>query len=112
MSDVFFHDRSEAGRALARALQVHRDQHPVILGLPRGGVPVAWEIAHSLDADMDVLIVRKLGLPMQPEYAFGAVGEGDVTVLDTNICASAGMSETDVARVVQRERRWPRSDHR
>jgi predicted phosphoribosyltransferase/pimeloyl-ACP methyl ester carboxylesterase len=104
MSDLHFRDRSDAGKALARALQVHQDQHPVILGLPRGGVPVAWEIAHSLDADMDVLIVRKLGLPMQPEYAFGAVGEGDVTVLDSSMCASAGMSETDVARVVQRER--------
>jgi putative phosphoribosyl transferase len=104
MSDLFFRDRIDAGKALARALHVHRDQHPLILGLPRGGVPIAWEIAHALDADMDVLIVRKLGLPQQPEYAFGAVGEGEVTVLDTSICASAGMSASDVENVVQRER--------
>ena len=104
MNNIYFHDRIDAGRALARALQGHHDQHPLILGLPRGGVPIAWEIAHALDADMDVLIVRKLGVPQQPEYAFGAVGEGEVTVIDTSICASAGLSASDVDRVIQRER--------
>lgn len=99
-----FRNRSDAGQALARALEPHRSQQALILGLPRGGVPVAWEIARVLDTDLDVLVVRKLGVPWQPEYAFGAIGEKDVTLLDREVCVSTGLSDRDIEFVVQTER--------
>lgn len=98
-----FRDRVDAGRALARALASHRDRHPLILGLPRGGIPVAWEIADALRAPLDVLVVRKLGLPWQPEFAFGAVGEGGISVVDRSVCAAAGLTDADVDAIIQRE---------
>lgn len=75
----------------------------MILGLPRGGVPVAREIAEALRAPLDVLVVRKLGLPWQPEFAFGAVGEGGVCVVDRSVCAAAGLHEADVDDIIRRE---------
>ena len=73
---VTFADRYDAGRQLARRLEHLRGDDVVVLALPRGGVPVGWEVAHALGAPLDVIIVRKLGLPSQPEVAMGAVGEG------------------------------------
>jgi len=99
-----FQNRSDAGQALARALEHLRRQHPLILGLPRGGVPVAWEIARALDTDLDVLVVRKLGVPWQPEFAFGAIGEGGVTLVDYEACAATGIDDRDVQAVLQHER--------
>jgi putative phosphoribosyl transferase len=99
-----FRNRSDAGKVLARALESHRSQHPLILGLPRGGVPVAWEIARALDTDLDVLVVRKLGVPWQPEFAFGAIGEGGVTIVDYEVCAETGIDDKDVQAVLQHER--------
>ena len=104
MSNAEYRNRSDAGQALARALEPHRDQHPLILGLPRGGVPVAWEIARALDTDLDVLVVRKLGVPWQPEFAFGAIGEGGVTIVDYEACAATGIDDRDVQAVLQQER--------
>ena len=77
-----FHDRNEAGRRLAARLATYSRPHPLVLGLPRGGVPVAWEVASALDADLDVLIVRKLGAPGNPELAIGAIGEDGAVVID------------------------------
>ena len=71
-----FDDRVDAGRQLAERLESLRGQDIVVLGLPRGGVPVAFEVAKALQAPLDVLVVRKLGVPFQPELAFGAIGEG------------------------------------
>lgn len=71
-----FHDRHDAGRQLAAALMHLKDEHPVVLALPRGGVPVAYEIARALDAPLDVLLVRKIGAPGQPELGLGAVIDG------------------------------------
>src|SRR5258706_13887876 len=71
-----FTDRSDAGRQLARALLPYKDQQPVILALLRGGVPVAAEVAAALDAPLDLILVRKIGVPMQPELAMGAVANG------------------------------------
>lgn len=68
-----FHDRHDAGRQLAAALMHLKDDHPVVLALPRGGVPVAYEVARALDAQIDVLLVRKIGAPGQPELGLGAV---------------------------------------
>src|SRR4051794_41856087 len=73
--DVRFQDRRDAGRALAGAVAHLRAEAPVVLGLPRGGVVVAAEVARALQAPLDVVIVRKLGAPFQPEYAIGAIGE-------------------------------------
>lgn len=104
MGNPAYRNRSHAGRVLARALESHRNKHPLILGLPRGGVPVAWEIARALDADLDVLVVRKLGVPWQPEFAFGAIGEGGVTLIDHEVCAETGVDDNDVKAVLERER--------
>ena len=77
-----FTDRRQAGRELARALHRFTERDPIVLALPRGGVPVGDEVARALGADFDVLIVRKLGAPSNPEFAFGAVGEGGTVVID------------------------------
>ncbi|MFL9827076.1 phosphoribosyltransferase [Rhodoplanes sp. SY1] len=79
-----FVDRRDAGRRLAAALTDLRNEAPVVLALPRGGVPVAAEIAAALEAPLDVLIVRKIGLPDQPELAMGAVAEGDPPIVLRN----------------------------
>lgn len=70
-----FRDRRDAGRQLAARLGHLRGEHPVVVGLPRGGVPVAFEVALALDAPLDVIVVRKLGVPFQPELGMGAIGE-------------------------------------
>jgi putative phosphoribosyl transferase len=79
-----FADRTDAGRRLAAALAHLRDQHPVVLALPRGGVPVGFEVAKALGAPLDVLLVRKIGAPLQPELAAGAVVDGAEPVLVRN----------------------------
>lgn len=75
-----------------------------MLGLPRGGVPVAAEVAKALDAPLDVIVVRKLGIPFQPEVAMGAIGEGGVRVLDDTLIARAGVTRVEVDAVERRER--------
>jgi putative phosphoribosyl transferase len=79
-----FLDRSDAGRQLARALAGYRDQQPVVLALPRGGVPVAAEVAAALDAPLDLILVRKLGVPAEPELAMGAVVDGAAPIVVRN----------------------------
>ncbi|QVI20372.1 phosphoribosyltransferase [Nocardia tengchongensis] len=101
---MFFEDRVDAGRRLAEDLAVLRDENVVVLGLPRGGVPVAFEVALSLDAPLDVIVVRKLGVPYQPELAFGAVGEDGARVINPAVVAVAGLSGEDMAQVERRER--------
>ncbi len=99
-----FTDRADAGRRLAAALAALRDEHPVVLALPRGGVPVAYEVARALGAPLDVILVRKLGVPWQPELAMGAIGEGGVRVLNDDVLRTARVSERDVASVEAHER--------
>ncbi len=77
-----FRDRRDAGGKLARALESYRADDPVVFGLPRGGVPVAYEVARTLEAPLDVLVARKLGAPDQPEFGIGAVAPGGVRVLN------------------------------
>ena len=79
-----FRDRSDAGRKLAKALAQYKDQQPVILALPRGGVPVAAEVAAALDAPLDLILVRKVGVPFQPELAMGAVADGGASIIVRN----------------------------
>ncbi|HET9093163.1 MAG TPA: phosphoribosyltransferase family protein [Acidimicrobiales bacterium] len=101
--DVLFNDRSEAGRRLATRLKGLAGQGVVVLGLPRGGVPVAAEVAEELDAPLDVIVVRKLGVPFQPELAMGAIGEGGATLLDDDVRRRAGVSAEAVAEAELRE---------
>lgn len=91
-----FVDRVQAGELLGAELARFADSEPVVLALPRGGVPVAHEVARVLRAPLDVLIVRKLGAPENPEFAFGAVGEGGVVVLDR--ASIVGLGIGDVVR--------------
>ncbi len=99
-----FADRVEAGRALARLLEPLRGQDVVVLGLPRGGVPVAYEVAETLGAPLDVIVVRKLGVPFQPELAMGAIGEGGARVVDRDVLAAVHATEDDLAEAERRER--------
>jgi len=102
---VIFEDRVDAGRRLAAACSAYRDSwpRPVVLGIPRGGVPVAAEVARALDAPLDVILVRKLGLPRNEEVAMGAIGE-HVRLLDEHLVRAMGVSEQEVAGVERRER--------
>ena len=88
-----FTDRRDAGRKLAQALSSYAGLDALVLALPRGGVPVAQEVARKIGSAMDVLIVRKLGAPTNPEFAFGAVGEGGAVVLDEPTIAALGISD-------------------
>ena len=104
-----FRDRREAGRLLGRRLVddgglVGEPGATVVLGLPRGGVPVAYEVAAALGAPLDVLVVRKLGVPWQPELGMGAVGEDDVVVVNRDIVRIAAVDEAALAAVEARER--------
>jgi len=99
-----FLDRSEAGRALAARLTTYRDRDDVIvLALPRGGVPVAFEIARALQAPLDVFLVRKLGVPGHPELAMGAIASGGVRVLSRDIIDELRIPQPAVEEVAARE---------
>ena len=100
-----FKDRTEAGRKLAKALAAYKDQHPVILALPRGGVPVAAEVAATLHAPLDLILVRKIGLPIQPELAMGAVVDGGAPIIVRNedVIRLAGIDETEFKAICDSE---------
>ncbi len=94
-----FRDRADAGRQLAAALERHRGEEGlIVLGLPRGGVVVAAEVANALGAPLDVLVVRKLGFPGQEELAMGAVASGGVQVLNDDVVAYADLDPEALAR--------------
>lgn len=99
-----FLDRVDAGRKLGLMLERFRAEDVLVLGLPRGGVPVAAEVAKALNAPLDVIVVRKLGLPFQPEVAMGAIGEGGARVLNQRVISLAGVTEDDLEAVERRER--------
>ena len=100
-----FADRMEAGELLAERLVPFVGNEPcVVLGLPRGGVPVAEAIARKLGAPLDVLIVRKLGVPWQPELAFGAISSGGVVVTNPEVVRAARLERADMDAVIDRER--------
>ncbi len=104
--DQVFADRVKAGRILAGALGHYAGQEDVVvLGLPRGGVPVAAEVAKALRVPLDVLVVRKLGAPGQEELAIGAIGEGGVRVLNAGLVRSLGLTDDDIDRIAVREER-------
>jgi len=92
-----FADRADAGRRLAEVLAPYRDRKPVVLALPRGGVPVAAVVAEALHAPLDLVLVRKIGVPYQPELAMGAVVDGDEPIVVRN------QDVIDYARITERE---------
>lgn len=98
-------DRQEAGRRLAERLERFRDQKPVVLAIPRGGVVVAAEVARHLGAPLDVLIVRKIGAPANPEYGLGAIAEGGIRLLDEPRMKESGYTDRDLEPVLRRELR-------
>jgi putative phosphoribosyl transferase len=99
-----FADRDDAGRQLAALLRHLEGAPAVVLGLPRGGVPVAFQVARALGAPLDVILVRKLGVPSHPELAMGAVGEDGVRVVNRRVMAGAGVADEALAAVEERER--------
>src|SRR3990170_7920818 len=96
-----FHDRTDAGRKLAQALAKYKDQRPIVFALPRGGVPVAAEVATALEAPLDLILVRKIGVPIQPELAMGAVVDGGkpIIVRNEDVIRLAGISDTEFNKV-------------
>ncbi len=101
---MMFIDRIDAGRRLAARLEPMRGQDVVVLGLPRGGVPVALEVARTLGAPLDVIVVRKLGVPYQPELAMGAIGEDGVRVVNDEVVRHAHITDEQFAAVEATER--------
>ncbi|MFB7135524.1 phosphoribosyltransferase family protein [Streptomyces sp. NPDC056237] len=101
---MFFMDRRDAGRQLAARLARLKGAEVVVLGLPRGGVPVAAEVAEALGAPLDVCLVRKLGVPFQPELGMGAIGEGGVRVINDDVVRTARITADELAEVEARER--------
>lgn len=101
--DVRFADRRHAGQALGEAVRALNPPDPVVYALPRGGVPVGFEVARALECPLDVLVVRKLGVPYQPELAMGALGEGGLVVRNEGVVAQAGISAEVFGAVVDAE---------
>ncbi|MEV5540555.1 phosphoribosyltransferase family protein [Saccharopolyspora shandongensis] len=99
-----FENRRDAGRRLAGQLLHLREADAVVLGLPRGGVPVAYEVARALRAPLDVIVVRKLGVPTHPELGMGAIGEGEVRIINDEVLWKTGVSATELDEVERRER--------
>ncbi|MFF7633661.1 phosphoribosyltransferase [Kitasatospora sp. NPDC008050] len=105
-----FRDRAEAGRLLAERVRAWGADDPIVVGLPRGGVPVAYQVATALGAPLDILVVRKIGAPGQPELALGAVGEGGIRLFNHDIIAALGigparlehLAEATAAEVAER----------
>jgi putative phosphoribosyl transferase len=101
-----FEDRASAGQSLAEKLKAYRNRADLwVLGLPRGGLPVAYEVAHDLNAPLDVLLVRKLGVPGQRELAFGAIAAGGVRVLDDDLIRAVRLTTEEIERTTAEEYR-------
>lgn len=101
---MLFKDRTAAGQVLAKELAAYANRSGVlVLALPRGGVPVAFEVAKALNAPLDVFLVRKLGVPGQEELAMGALASGGVRVLNDEVVAGLGLSETIINKVAEKE---------
>lgn len=100
-----FENRIEAGRALGELLRAYRNSAPIVLALPRGGVPVGYEVARALGASLDVFLVRKLGVPGNEEYAMGAIASGGAIILNDDVIARLDITNDEVRGVVEREAR-------
>ncbi|MGC2372350.1 MAG: phosphoribosyltransferase family protein, partial [Solirubrobacteraceae bacterium] len=103
--DVRFADRRDAGRRLAALLGDLRYESPVVVGIPRGGMPVAAEVARALEASLDLVVVRKVGAPENPEYAIGALAEGEISVIDDEVVRGLRLDAAALDAVVGRAQR-------
>ena len=101
---MIFPNRVEAGRRLAELLLPHVGEDAIVLGLPRGGVVVAFEVAAALGAALDVWVVRKIGAPKEPELGLGAIAEGSDVFVDTGLATGLGVDERELAALIARER--------
>lgn len=102
---TIFNDREMAGRQLAQALEAYRNEtDAIVLALPRGGVPVAYQVAEKLQLPLDLLLVRKLGVPWHSELAMGAIATGDVQVLNEDVIRSTGVTEAQSKAVLKQEK--------
>jgi putative phosphoribosyl transferase len=100
--ELHFADRHDAGRRLAALLERFRDEHPIVVGIPRGGVPVAAEVARALSAPLDVVVVRKVGAPENPEFAIGALAEGGASVVDEDTVGALGIGAEELRAILAR----------
>lgn len=98
-----YENRSEAGRRLATRLLKFRDRNPIVLALPRGGVPVAFEVARALGAPLDVLVARKIGAPGNPEVGIGAIAEGGALYLDDDLISELGVTSAYLGAATRTE---------
>jgi predicted phosphoribosyltransferase len=104
-TEMVFQDRRDAGRILAQAIEMSRDWvDAIVLGLPRGGVPVAYEVARVLNLPLDIFIVRKLGVPGQEELAMGAIASGGTVVINQSVVHELGITDEVIEAVAERER--------
>lgn len=97
-----FRNRRDAGRRLARLLERYRSDGPIVVGIPRGGVPVAAEVARALGAPLDAIVARKIGAPMNPEYGIGAIAEGGAQVISEQALAHLRIAPSELARLLAR----------
>ncbi len=104
MRGALYRDRTDAGQALAQHLAAHRGTHPVVLGIPRGGVPVAAAVADALEGELDVVVARKVGAPVQPELALGAVTADGSSVFNDDIVSALGIDADTLARLTAVQR--------
>jgi predicted phosphoribosyltransferase len=100
---ALFQDRLDAGRQLAQRLEHYKGQNVLVLGLPRGGVPVAYEVARALQAPLDIFLVRKLGVPGHEELAMGAIASGGVRVLNRSVITALNIPKAMVEKVARGE---------
>lgn len=103
MKEKYFKDRNEAGQKLAQKLLKYRGQNPIVLALPRGGVPVGFEVAKALGALLDIFVSRKLGAPGNPEFGIGAVAQGGVIVIDKKIREMLAVTEEELQDIITKE---------
>lgn len=99
-----FKDRTDAGQKLAEKLFEYKKNRPLVLALPRGGVPVGYEVAKALGAPLDTIVARKIGAPSNPEFGVGAIAPGDVLVLNAETLHSFGLKQEDLDRIIKQEK--------
>ena len=104
-TEIIFKNRKEAGQKLAEALKSYGAEKPIILAMPRGGVVVAYEIAKALNAPLDVIVSRKIGAPLQPEYAIGAIAPGDIGVFNEEAISSLGITKAEIEILITHEKK-------
>lgn len=101
--EIMLQDRTEAGKKLAKLLTSYQSNHTIVLGLPRGGVVVAYEIAKQLAAPLDIVVTRKIGAPTNEEFAIGAIGPGDISVLDTDAITELSVTPEQLTIIIKQE---------